>query len=365
MLKDKILLKSKNFKYFIKINRNFFNNDKKLFSIINNKKVILIISNKVSFIYLNKIISLIKPKVKKFFYFCFEDKEVNKSFKTVSKILKFLFINNCNKSTIILSIGGGVVGDITGFVSSIYKRGLKYINIPTTLVSQIDSSIGGKNAINYKYYKNALGTFHQPKYVSVCIDFLFSLSKRQFISGLSEAIKYGIIFNKKFFNWIELNVKKILNLDLNTLYYFVYMCCKMKSYIVSLDEKDKNLRLLLNLGHTYGHAIESYYKYKNVLHGEAVSIGIVMSAYSSYFLKIIDIYEVIRIERLFKKIGLPTRISKKVSVIKLLKYIKLDKKNFFNFIRLIIPVRIGFSKIINNVPERVIKKSIEICQINF
>lgn len=233
-----------------------------------------------------------------------ESIEENKSLSIVMNIIKKLNVNNYLRDSILIGIGGGIVGDIVGFVSSIYMRGIKFINVPTTLLSQIDSSMGGKNALNVVECKNLIGTFNHPERIIIDIKFLNTLSKRELISGLAEAVKYGIILEYDFLVFIEENLERILNLDQEVIEKIILNSCKFKMSIVEKDEFDFSLRKILNYGHTIGHAIESVTNYSIYTHGEAVLIGMFYEACISYEFGFIDKEYFNYISYVLKKFGI-------------------------------------------------------------
>ena len=268
-----------------------------------------------------------------------------------------------SRDSLIIAFGGGVVGDIAGFASSILLRGLDYIQIPTTLLSQVDSSVGGKTGINSSQSKNMIGSFHQPIAVIADINMLTTLPRREFLAGMVEIIKYGLIKDVNFFTYLEKNYKEILNLDQLKLKNIICMSCKIKSLIVKKDEKENGERALLNLGHTFGHAIESFGKYDGtIIHGEAVSIGICLAFKLSNKLGFCSQIETTRVINLLKNLKLPTsfkdiRIS--ITSSEMLDKFKYDKKNKNNQLTFILNERIGKSFIKNNMEISVLTKFLD------
>ncbi|QTJ62898.1 3-dehydroquinate synthase [Candidatus Nardonella dryophthoridicola] len=350
-----------NSNYHIKIGFNILESIiSKLYNYFDIKNKFIIITNNVLYkLYFRNIEKIFKKYHLLIDYIVIEDGEKNKSLFTSNNIFTYLLHKNYNRNIILVSLGGGVIGDITGFVSSIYQRGVKYIHIPTTLLSQVDSSIGGKTGVNHPLGKNMIGSFYQPSLVIIDTLFLKTLPNREYISGFSEIIKYGIIKDNSFFCWLENNYKKLLNLDLDIISECIYKSCLIKSNIISLDEKEtKNLRSLLNLGHTYGHAIESFLGYGNLLHGEAISIGIIMASNLSFITKNIS-YEVLeRIINIMKMFNINTERPSNMEYQDYIFYMKKDKKNSNSGINIVVPTNIGESKILFNVSESLIKNSI-------
>ena len=264
-----------------------------------------------------------------------------------------------DRSSLIIAFGGGVIGDIAGFAASIVLRGIDYIHVPTTLLAQVDSSVGGKTGINSSKSKNLIGSFHQPIAVISDLDMLKTLPKREFLAGLVEVIKYGLIHDVEFFNTLENNYKDILNYDESKLKYVISNSCKIKYKIIKNDEKENGKRALLNLGHTFGHAIESFGKFNGtIIHGEAVSIGICLAFKLSTELGYCSHSETERVFNLFKKLTLPTSLkdikSLSITPLEMLKKFKYDKKNKNDQLTFILNKKIGKSFIKNNMDENIL-----------
>ncbi|WP_343126514.1 3-dehydroquinate synthase [Buchnera aphidicola] len=296
-------------------------------------------------ILLNNFLSMFLNLKIKYKIIVLKDGELYKNLKTVDKILSFLLENQCDRNTNLIAFGGGVIGDITGFVASIYQRGISFIQIPTTLLAQVDASIGGKTGVNHILGKNMIGSFWQPKLVLININFLKFLSKKELLSGISEVIKYAIIFDKNFFIWLENNIFKVLNLEKKELSYCILQCCKFKKKIIEMDEKECSSRALLNLGHSFAHAIETYTGYSTWLHGYAVSAGIVLASYLSYYLKYLSLKNFSRIIDLFQKIKLPILGPLEMCGEEYIRLMFRDKKTVNGKIFLILPYDIGNVKI--------------------
>ena len=269
-----------------------------------------------------------------------------KSFKGYKNLSEKLIKNNVNRKSAIIAIGGGTLGDLVGFVASTMLRGLDFFLIPTTLLSQVDSSIGGKNGINTIYGKNLLGTFYQPKKVLIDISVLKTLPKKEIRSGYAEIVKHSLIKDYSFYCWLEKNANKLFNLDKSILEKAIYKSIIIKLFYVLKDEKEfllnSNSRAMLNFGHTIGHAIESHYKYKKYNHGEAISIGMITEAKISNYLGLLSSDELKRVISHFKKSKLKTSdkiIKNKTLINKIIK----DKKNFLNNINFSLIDKIGSS----------------------
>lgn len=286
------------------------------------------------------------------------DSEKSKSIETAYSVIKDISRYDKKRRIFIIAFGGGVIGDVSGFIASIYKRGVPYIQLPTTLLAQVDSSIGGKTAVDLPQAKNLIGAFYQPRLVFSDIKFLSTLDKRQMRTGLAEVIKYGIIKDKQLFFYLEKNYKGILNYKPSSLEYIVSRCSRIKAEIVSGDEREeKGVRTILNFGHTAGHAIEAAARYKTYNHGEAISLGMIIAADTSRYLGFITNETLNRIEHLIKTIGLPTRI-KKVSLPSIINAYYRDKKFIGRKNRFVLIKGIGETKIVENIPLELIKDAL-------
>ncbi len=329
-------------------NLNFYLNKN---SIIFNQ-CLLIIDNNVP----NKIISKItKSLKKKIFKFKFNASEKNKNLSYVNKILQVLLNKNFSRQDCVITIGGGITGDVGGFAASLHKRGLNFVNIPTTLLSQVDSSIGGKTGVNTKEGKNLIGSFYQPKIVIIDTEFLKSLPKREITCGYGEIFKHSLILNKKFFKYLNANFSKILNLKSPYIEKAIYESCKIKKAIIEKDEKEKNLRKILNFGHTFAHAFEATLGYsKKLNHGEAVVLGVVTALRFSLNTKIISLKDFKSILRHVFNAKLPSDIKNyfsKKDLNKILKFMLKDKKNVSKKINLILLKKIGLAEINNEYSD--------------
>jgi len=287
------------------------------------------------------------------------NKEESKSIAISSWVIKDLAYFDRGKQIFILAFGGGVVGDLAGFVASIYKRGIPYIQIPTTLLAQIDSSIGGKTAVDLPEGKNLVGAFYQPRLVLSDIKFLNTLDQRQIRTGLAEAIKYGIIKDKQLFSYLENRLKDILALRPSALEYVVGRCSQIKANIVSRDEREeRGIRTVLNFGHTVGHAIEAAAKFRKYTHGEAIALGMLVALDISMSLNLINKNISNRIENLIKAAGLPLQI-KNLSFSAIINAHYRDKKFIGLKNRFVLINDIGKTKIVEDIPIEVIKRAIK------
>ncbi|MBS3135364.1 3-dehydroquinate synthase [Candidatus Woesearchaeota archaeon] len=284
----------------------------------------------------------------------FEAGEKSKNRKTKEAIEDELFSLEFRRDSAIVALGGGVVGDITGYVASTYMRGIPYIQYPTTLLAMVDSSIGGKTGINIPYGKNMIGTFYQPSAVYMDMDMLKTLPKEEMINGTVEMVKHAIALDKKFFIFMENSVEKIISLDKETLIKAVYWCTSIKKSIVEKDEKESSLRKVLNLGHTIGHAIESASGY-SIKHGQAVALGILAETAMARNLGMVQENDYSRITSLVRKLLLP---YKKQPVEKILLNTSADKKNTSDGVKYVLPVGIGNSRIGVRVGSKIAERAI-------
>ncbi|MGH8679300.1 MAG: 3-dehydroquinate synthase [Burkholderiales bacterium] len=235
------------------------------------------------------------------------DGEQHKTWETLNLIFDSMLAHRCERSTTVIALGGGVVGDLAGFAAATFQRGVPLIQVPTTLLAQVDSAVGGKTAINHPLGKNMIGAFHQPRLVLTDIDTLSSLPERELAAGLAEVVKYGLIMDLAFFEWLEQNMERLRARDAEALGYAVQRSCEDKASVVAADERESGQRALLNLGHTFGHAIENGLGYGRWLHGEAVAAGTMMAARLSERLGYLNAADVARIESLLRRAGLPTQ----------------------------------------------------------
>ena len=340
-----IKVKTKSKSYPIIIGKNIIN---EIPNILNSnnlsfEKCLIIVDSKIP---KNKL-KIVKKKIisKKKFVYYFNATEKNKNLKNINFILNILFKFNFSRSDCIVSFGGGIVGDVSGFAASIFKRGLKFINIPTTLLSQVDSSIGGKTGVNNNYGKNLIGSFMQPDLVISDINMLSSLPKREIICGYGEILKHSIISNRKNFKYLKNNYLKILKLKSPFIEKSIADSCKIKRNIIQLDEKEKNLRKILNLGHTFAHAYEGALSYsKKLNHGEAVILGLISSAKFSFENKILNKKDYFEIIRHINCLNIPVNLNyyfNKKDINSIIKHMLADKKNNSSKINLILIKKIG------------------------
>lgn len=285
--------------------------------------------------------------------------ESQKSWATAEKILDWLLANNFGRDGVLIALGGGVIGDMAGFCAALYQRGIDFVQVPTTLLSQVDSSVGGKTAVNHPRGKNMIGAFHQPKAVIADINTLKTLPPRELQSGLAEVIKYGMLADAEFLKWIEQNLDKMLAMDAETLTKAIYRSCELKARIVAQDERESGPRALLNLGHTFGHAIETFTGYTEWLHGEAVAVGLCMAADMSTQMGWLSVDDALRCTNLIKRAGLPTRPPAGMTPANFLELMGHDKKVAAGKLRLVLLRKLGVSVLSADFDEKALQATLK------
>jgi len=273
-----------------------------------------------------------------------------KNLDTVASLYKQMISQGLDRKSTVVALGGGIVGDIAGFAAATYMRGIGYIQIPTTVLAQVDSSVGGKTGVNLSQGKNLVGAFYQPGLVFVDVAFIDTLLEREYLTGLAEVIKYGIIWDKDFFIYLEDHMDKIKSRDSECLMHIVTRCCEIKAEIVSQDEKESGMRGLLNLGHTFGHAFEAMTNYEKFTHGEAVAIGMIYAARLAHHLELISSLDLNRITDLIKGFGLPIHFGSLDSQ-EVVVQMRKDKKSVGGKIQVVLPTAIGRSQMYDDMSE--------------
>ncbi len=309
-----------------------------------NRKVAIVTNPTVAGFHLNTLLS--KIDAKNLYVITVKDGEEYKNLDTIIEILDELFTKKLDRKSLLIAFGGGVIGDMTGFTASIYQRGIDFIQIPTTLLAQVDASVGGKTGVNNRFGKNLIGAFYQPKAVYIDIDFLETLPKREFSAGMAELIKMSVMFDREFFEFLErddLSSRDSLNRA-------IARSVELKAWVVNQDEKEAGIRAVLNYGHTFAHVIENETNYREYLHGEAVAIGMVMANLLAYELGLISLDEIERVKELLIKHNLP--ITYKIEDIdRFYNKFFLDKKSSDSKIKFILPNGIGNFEIKDNIPK--------------
>jgi 3-dehydroquinate synthase len=322
------------------------------------KQVAIVTNTTVAPLYLEKLAKPLRDAGVSVIEIILPDGEAYKNSETLNLIYDGLLQNRCERSTTLIALGGGVIGDLTGYAAATYLRGVPFIQIPTTLLSQVDSSVGGKTGINHPLGKNMIGAFYQPKVVLADIDTLQTLPKRELSAGVAEVIKYGLIRDADFFEWLEVNIAKLMALDETVITYAIYRSCKNKAEVVAADEHETGERALLNLGHTFGHAIENAMGYGVWLHGEAVAAGTMLAADLSQRMGWLNAEEIARMHALLTASSLPLR-APNLGVDKYLGLMQSDKKVADGKIRLVLQQGIGKAVITSEYDANKLKQTLE------
>ena len=291
------------------------------------------------------------------------DGEEYKTWQTLQHIFDALLSNGCDRKTVLFALGGGVIGDMTGFAAASYMRGVPFVQVPTTLLAQVDSSVGGKTAINHPLGKNMIGAFYQPQLVVCDLDVLDTLPPRELSAGLAEVIKYGPIADMAFFGWLEQNIDALMARDRAALAHAVRRSCEIKAWVVGQDERESGLRAILNFGHTFGHAIEAGMGYGAWLHGEGVGAGMVMAAHLSQRLGLVDVAFVQRLTALIARAGLPVRgavIDAQDNAGRYLQLMRIDKKAEGGEIRFVVIDGPGRA-VVRPAPDALVRSVIDDC----
>jgi len=334
-----------------------------IISCLQQKRVAIVSNTTIAPLYLQPLSDALQKKGVQTIPIIIPDGEAYKNWETLNVIYDALLKNHCERNTTILALGGGVVGDLTGFAAATYLRGVPFIQIPTTLLAQVDSSVGGKTGINHALGKNMIGAFYQPQMVLADSATLDTLPEREFHAGLAEIIKYGLIRDPVFFEWLEQNMQRLLMRDPVMLIEAIQRSCENKAEIVAADEKESGVRALLNLGHTFGHAIENGVGYGVWLHGEAVAAGTVLSAELSRRMKLITEADVARIRKIFQQVKLPVE-APRMEPEKYLELMSLDKKVSAGKTRFIVLNRIGDAVMRADIPSNLIIETLSACMSN-
>lgn len=318
-------------------------------SITHDGKVAILTNPKVAGLHLQTLLSSLKAK--EVYIITIPDGENYKTLETIEFILERMFDHRLNRKSLLVALGGGVIGDMGGFAASLYNRGIDFIQIPTTLLSQVDASVGGKTGVNNRFGKNLIGAFHQPRAVYIDPSFLTTLPSREFGAGVAEIVKMAVTFNLPFFEWLEQNDLR----EGDNLSYAITKAVETKAGVVEEDEKEQGLRAALNYGHTFGHVIENETKYETYLHGESVAIGMVMANDLACEAGLMSTYEASRIKQLLAKYDLPLTYDI-ADVEKFYQAFFLDKKSADSAITFILPRGIGDVEITDAIEPAMVKK---------
>nr|WP_294841741.1 3-dehydroquinate synthase [uncultured Methylotenera sp.] len=345
--------------YPIYIGRSLISNAELILPHLKRKHVAVVTNTTVAPLYLETLSNALQAAGVTVIPIILPDGEAYKNSETLNLIYDALLQNRCERSTTLIALGGGVIGDLTGYAAATYLRGVPFIQIPTTLLSQVDSSVGGKTGINHPLGKNMIGAFYQPQLVLADIDTLQTLPAREFSAGMAEVIKYGLIRDAEFFDWLEAHIEQLMALDEKAITEAIYRSCKNKADVVARDEHETGERALLNLGHTFGHAIENAMGYGVWLHGEAVGAGTMMAADLSQRMGWLTVDEVKRIHQLLTAAKLPLD-APKLGPEKYLNLMQLDKKVADGKIRLVLQQAIGKSVITSDYDAEKLKETLSL-----
>lgn len=346
--------------YSIEIGSGTLSDGVRILPFIKHGKAVVVSNTTVAPLYLSSISDALKKSGVDVLEIVLPDGEEFKTWETLNVIFDALLSKHCERSTTLIALGGGVVGDMGGFAAACYQRGMPFIQVPTTLLAQVDSSVGGKTAINHPLGKNMIGAFYQPRLVLADISTLNTLPDRELRAGIAEVIKYGLIRDLPFFVWLEENIERLLARDQAALAFAVKRSCENKADVVAADERETGERALLNLGHTFGHAIETGLGYGVWLHGEAVAAGTMIAAELSKRLGWLPGDDVSRVERLFLRAGLPVR-APELGGEKYLELMRHDKKVEGGKLRLVLLKKIGEGVLTDVANEDQIAQAIDVC----
>jgi len=340
-------------RYPIHIGRGLLNQVELLLPHFSVRQAAIVTNEVVAPLYLEVLRSALETQNIKVIPIVLPDGESHKTWETLNLVFDALLANACERNTMLIALGGGVVGDMTGFAAACYQRGAPFIQVPTTLLAQVDSSVGGKTAINHPQGKNMIGAFYQPQAVIADMALLDSLPHRELSAGLGEVIKHGLLGDATFFTWLEQNMSRLRARDADALQHAVQRSCEMKAAIVASDEKERGVRALLNLGHTFGHAIEAGLGFGTWLHGEAIGAGMVLAARTSEKLGWLNASDVERVRSLVASAGLPVK-APNLGLDNWLSLMSHDKKVSQGEIRFVLLEQIGQAVMEKNVPQAVL-----------
>lgn len=326
------------------------------------EQVMIVTNTTLAGLYLDKIKNTLEQGGVRVDTVVLPDGEQYKTLTVMDQVFTALLQKPHGRDTTLVALGGGVIGDLTGFAAACYQRGVRFIQVPTTLLSQVDSSVGGKTAVNHPLGKNMIGAFYQPASVVIDLNCLQTLPARELASGLAEVIKYGIILDAEFFSWLEVHVDDLLRLEPSAMAYCIRRCCEIKADVVAADEHEHGQRALLNLGHTYGHAIEAEMGYGNWLHGEAVAAGMMMAVETARLLGQFSESDAERVKALLLRAGLPVKGPAEMMPEAYLPHMMRDKKVLAGELRLVLPLAIGRSEVRSGVSHDKVLAAIAACR---
>jgi 3-dehydroquinate synthase len=343
--------------YPVYIGNNLLQNPDLIRKLVTSSQVMIITDTTVEKLHLSRLLALLQGF--EVTVHVIPDGEIHKNLETMNSIITVLLQNRFARTSNLIAFGGGVVGDLTGFTAACYQRGIRFLQIPTTLLAQVDSSVGGKTAVNHALGKNMIGAFHQPCGVIADVSVLQTLPARELSSGLAEVIKYGLIRDGEFYDWLESNIDKLVNRDPDALEYAIERSCSNKAAVVSEDETETGVRATLNLGHTFGHAVETGLNYKIWLHGEAVGLGMLMAAHMSMLCGWLTEQTCERIRLLLIRAGLPVKLPAELQDTDIRQLMSIDKKVSHGKLKLILLHGIGEAIITDSFPESSLLETID------
>jgi 3-dehydroquinate synthase len=335
-------------RYPITIGSGLLSNRELLDSQIGAKDCLIVTNTTVAQLYLAKLHEALAER--RIAECILPDGEQHKTMQTAGWVFDALVGNKLNRDATVLALGGGVVGDIAGFAAACYQRGIGYVQIPTTLLAQVDSSVGGKTGVNHSAGKNLIGAFYQPLAVIADTDTLTTLPDRELRAGLAEVIKYGCVWDPLLFDWLDRNMEKLLARDADALTYAIARSCEIKATVVARDERERNLRAILNFGHTFGHAIEAATAYETYLHGEAVALGLLIATDFSQRLGMVDAAVKDRVRDILTQAGLPT-IAPRIGAARAFELMQMDKKVLAGAVRLVLLEKLGKAVVTARYPQ--------------
>ena len=344
--------------YPIHIGTGLIGDGSRIVPLLAQKRVAVVTNVTIAPLYLKRVTSSLAAAGVDVVPITLPDGEQYKTWETLNLIFDALIEHRCERRTTLIALGGGVVGDMTGFAAATWQRGAPFIQVPTTLLAQVDSSVGGKTAINHPHGKNMIGAFYQPRAVLADLDSLKTLPERELKAGIAEVIKHGLIRDAAFFDWLETNMDGLLARDAAALEHAVLRSCEIKSALVAEDEREMDVRALLNFGHTFGHAIEAGLGYGDWLHGEAVGAGMMMAADLSHQLGHLSAADVSRIEKLIARAGLPVK-GPAFGRDRYWEHMSVDKKTRDGAIRFVVLEKLGSARIQGGVSEAVVNRVLD------
>jgi len=326
-----------------------------------NRQILVVTDSNVHRLYADVLADAVQPYTETFILEKVRAGEKTKSLSTVDKLVTLMLEQGFERTAVVVAFGGGVIGDVAGFVASIYKRGVRLLQVPTTLLSQVDASIGGKTGINHTLGKNLIGTFHQPAMVWTDLNLLQTLPRREVVCGVAEIIKYGVIADADLFDRVDENLDAVLSCDLTIMEEIVTHCCEIKAEIVTEDERESGVRMILNFGHTIGHALEATIGYKKLSHGEAVLLGMLAESKMAIDSDLLSEHDFTRIRDLVNRFDVSEKI-KGMDWRQAMSFMKQDKKASGGNLRFVLPQQIGDVTVVENVTPDLIEKGLKYLQ---